>query len=262
VEKKITSSPWSVKGIDPEARQAAKLAARKAGLTLGAWLNQTIRAAAADQLKHGFVPRPIDGAGAGDGSNGAAAGGSTGQPPAPTMQAIFESIKKLSQRIDETEEKTGQVIEPVIARIDDIAADLARVKSAPPPGGASAAQAIAPVAREVETLAQELERVRAQGARAEIQASRAVAPIAHKLEQLNSELETLRAQTTTTDVLKHIDALAGQIETLKRHRGDDAAPAIAPMERAVIRLAERLQRIEEALGEPRRKGLFGIGRSS
>ena len=34
--------PWSVKGIEPEAREAAKLAARKAGLTLGEWLNSVI----------------------------------------------------------------------------------------------------------------------------------------------------------------------------------------------------------------------------
>lgn len=34
--------PWSVKGIEPKAREAARDAARQAGLTLGQWLNQTI----------------------------------------------------------------------------------------------------------------------------------------------------------------------------------------------------------------------------
>lgn len=34
--------PWSVKGIEPEAREAAKQAARRAGLTLGEWLNSVI----------------------------------------------------------------------------------------------------------------------------------------------------------------------------------------------------------------------------
>ena len=34
--------PWSVKGIDPEAREAAKVAARRAGMTLGEWLNSLI----------------------------------------------------------------------------------------------------------------------------------------------------------------------------------------------------------------------------
>ena len=43
-------SPWSVKGVEPEAREAAKIAARRAGLTIGNWLNQIIRTAAAEQL--------------------------------------------------------------------------------------------------------------------------------------------------------------------------------------------------------------------
>ncbi len=34
--------PWSVKGIEPEVREAAKDAARRSGLTLGEWLNTTI----------------------------------------------------------------------------------------------------------------------------------------------------------------------------------------------------------------------------
>lgn len=36
------SMPWSVKGIDPDARDAAKEAARRAGMTLGEWLNTVI----------------------------------------------------------------------------------------------------------------------------------------------------------------------------------------------------------------------------
>lgn len=35
-------APWSVKGIEPQARETAKSAARRAGMTLGEWLNQVI----------------------------------------------------------------------------------------------------------------------------------------------------------------------------------------------------------------------------
>src|SRR5262245_31414756 len=35
--------PWSVKGINSEAREAAKHAARRSGVTLGEWLNTVIR---------------------------------------------------------------------------------------------------------------------------------------------------------------------------------------------------------------------------
>ncbi|MCO5089388.1 hypothetical protein [Bosea sp. (in: a-proteobacteria)] len=37
------SLPWSVKGVDPRTRDAAKAAARRAGMTLGEWLDQRIR---------------------------------------------------------------------------------------------------------------------------------------------------------------------------------------------------------------------------
>jgi hypothetical protein len=51
-------SPWSVKGVEPEAREAAKIAARKAGLTVGAWLTQMIRQSASDQLRSGGNQAP------------------------------------------------------------------------------------------------------------------------------------------------------------------------------------------------------------
>src|SRR5215207_9371999 len=35
-------APWSVKGIDPKAREIAKDLARRQGMTLGEWLNQMI----------------------------------------------------------------------------------------------------------------------------------------------------------------------------------------------------------------------------
>lgn len=42
--------PWSVKGIEPEAREAAKQAARRAGVNSGAWLNQIIMEGGTDEV--------------------------------------------------------------------------------------------------------------------------------------------------------------------------------------------------------------------
>lgn len=47
----MAQSPWSIKGIDPEARVVAKSAARKEGMTLGEWLNRVI-------LEDGERPAP------------------------------------------------------------------------------------------------------------------------------------------------------------------------------------------------------------
>ena len=41
--------PWSIKGVDFDARTAAKEAARRAGMTLGEWLNSVIAEQAAEQ---------------------------------------------------------------------------------------------------------------------------------------------------------------------------------------------------------------------
>lgn len=49
------SLPWSVKGVDPRTRDAAKAAARRAGMTLGEWLDHKIRAEAQDD---GSAPAP------------------------------------------------------------------------------------------------------------------------------------------------------------------------------------------------------------
>src|SRR3569623_807467 len=35
-------APWSVKGIRPEARESAREAARRSGMSLGEWLNNVI----------------------------------------------------------------------------------------------------------------------------------------------------------------------------------------------------------------------------
>lgn len=53
------ASPWSVKGIDPKAREVAKDLARRSGMTLGEWLNRMIiegDGQAADQ----FSDKPAD----------------------------------------------------------------------------------------------------------------------------------------------------------------------------------------------------------
>lgn len=50
--------PWSVKGIEPEAREAAKHAARRAGMTLGEWLNTIILDQSETGSSAATPPRP------------------------------------------------------------------------------------------------------------------------------------------------------------------------------------------------------------
>ena len=162
----VSASPWSVKGVEPEAREAAKIAARRAGMTLGQWLNQTIRRTAADQLAGPGKPSqeiaPYDpatnggGAGYGDDTDASAApanGSATrSHPPAPTAEAIFESIRRLATRIEESETKTKETVAPLASRVERLSEEVEQVK-------AQAARSTAPVERAILRLSERLERI-------------------------------------------------------------------------------------------------------
>ncbi|KAK0338900.1 hypothetical protein LTR94_036720, partial [Friedmanniomyces endolithicus] len=58
-------APWSVKGIDPKAREVAKDLARRSGLTLGEWLNSMILEEEDDDgvvplARRPYVPEPYE----------------------------------------------------------------------------------------------------------------------------------------------------------------------------------------------------------
>lgn len=42
---------WTVRGVEPETKTAAHMAARRAGLPVGKWLNRVIRDAATEDMK-------------------------------------------------------------------------------------------------------------------------------------------------------------------------------------------------------------------
>lgn len=115
-------APWSIKGIEPEAREAAKMAARKTGMTLGGWLTRTILAAAANELKRGGQKAPAEWTASG--GEGDFAGPS---PPALTEEAILKSIQHLIQRVEHIEQATQETVAPIAKKVEELAAHLHEV---------------------------------------------------------------------------------------------------------------------------------------
>lgn len=148
-----TGAPWSVKGIDPKAREIAKDLARRSGMTLGEWLNQVILE--------------------GDGEEAEIAAAAIGVRRAPAGNTIYERnrvvgrgwrdrrfedeaaalesvravsiIEEVSSRIEAAERRStlaisgvDQAVAGVIARFDD------------------SERSQADIARRVETVAEEL----------------------------------------------------------------------------------------------------------
>lgn len=178
------NSPWSVKGVDPEAREAAKIAARRQGLPLGRWLSQTILSAAARELKGGARREQMAmGSDIGPGQGGgpdnvfqhprqserrdpfaAAPQGyaSPGYPPQPgygqagppalTPEAILESLHKLANRIEQSESRTAEAIAPIAEKVGELSAQLDEMKG-------RAGTSTAPVERAMMRLSERLERL-------------------------------------------------------------------------------------------------------
>lgn len=58
--KNETNATWTVRGVTPETRAAVKKAARKAGVPMGAWIDEHLRLAATDGLKHALPAQRVE----------------------------------------------------------------------------------------------------------------------------------------------------------------------------------------------------------
>ena len=169
----MSNVPWSVKGVEHEAREAAKLAARKAGLPLGVWLSQTIHAAAAQQLKSSSGPTFYAAAGAAPAADNVASGMAPGgaRPPALTPEAVLESINRLSARLTESEARTAEALAPLAEKVAKLAVQVEQGKAG---GGPDARIDIDPLERAMMRMTERLDRIEEGrgGARASAQAQR------------------------------------------------------------------------------------------
>lgn len=196
----MANSPslWSGKGVEPGAREAAKIAVRKAGLTVGAWLTQMCRQSASDQLRSGGnqtspseatgYDRPLSqhypsqhpcqtnkqyfsGSQPPPQQPGYAGGQPPppggAQPPAPTMQAVFESIQRLASRIESAEQRTADTIAPIVEKVAELSEQLESAKD----GGSTST---APVERAVQKIAERLDQIESGSAPSDRAAPRPV----------------------------------------------------------------------------------------
>ncbi|MEM9810197.1 MAG: hypothetical protein AAF788_03130 [Pseudomonadota bacterium] len=82
--------PWSVKGIDPDARSVAKELARKKGMTLGEWMTEMIREQGLDAATSNLTESLAD---------GTISGVTTDQ-----LRSVVETLNRLNERLQATEE--------------------------------------------------------------------------------------------------------------------------------------------------------------
>lgn len=107
-----SNAPWSVKGIDRDARETAKAAAQREGMTLGEWLNQMIFAAG-DPNAVPPAANDVDGLKARD---------------------IATAFEHLSRRIAGAEAKSADSVESLARSLGGVVERLQRMERARNPG--------------------------------------------------------------------------------------------------------------------------------
>lgn len=252
------ASPWSVKGISTEERELAKQAARRAGVPIGQWLSRQIREAAemerasrgatrgapgVQRVPEAAMPPPAAQATAGAAAHGQAA-------PSPTASAWRSALS----------------MPPPAPEIPH----LPPAAYAPPAPATVAARAVPSVdparVREVERRLDEVRDLEERIASLEKSERRLVA-LAAEIAALGSRIDAIeqRSDGQGNAVAREMRRLGAELEELRSRPAEieaaaSVATSTAPIERAVMRLADRLQRVEELTLPDERAGRGLLGR--
>jgi hypothetical protein len=224
----VSKSPWSVKGVSQEDRDQAKTAARRAGLQVGVWLSQTIRSFAERESSE-----PTKNA---DGSKAEAQARGAPWRVGPTSRFTF-SPGQWSIATDGVED--GRIFQPPPQPIV-----RSPVMAPPQPVShpmyiqePSVQRLVAPMVdyEEMEVLDKKIESLKAS------------------LEAVGAKLA--RQAASFEQRLGKMVGCAQEVDELRMAINHDAERtySTASVERAVMRLSEQLQRVEDAVlpAEPR-----------
>ena len=259
----VSKSPWSVKGVSQEDRDQAKTAARRAGLPVGVWLSRQIRSSNADtgpdadsveseNADASQAEEPARGApwrggpdsrftfGPGQWSiaTEAVEDGRISQPPPPQsppqpwpiarspVMAPPQQMHAPMQSVSHPAAQQAMASPPMASHwgMPPLAHPMYMQQ---PPVQPPAAPQIDP--EEIKALEKKIESLEESLAAAETKLARQAESIEQRLGK--------------------IEGLAQEVDELRMSTNHDAEPnySTAPVERAVMRLSERLQRIEDAV---------------
>lgn len=261
-------SPWSVKGVSREDRAQAKMAARRAGLPVGVWLSQQIRASGPEEglnTEGVFVsPSPTEsqatepsrrmmsragpdsrfmfGPGQWSTATDAIDGGQVSQPPPQAWPGGRPPV--MPAPLVQPQMAPGQKMASVHS-----GAPMVSHWGMPPMAHPMYGHQMPPQAPE-----------QAPAPKVDLEAFKAMELQIESLQKRLTAAEAREAKETgAVDArLSQIDVLARDVDALRVGAQKDSKPnySMAPVERAVMRLSERLQKIEDSILPPESSGGF------
>lgn len=105
-----SNAPWSVKGIERDARETAKEAAKREGMTVGEWLNQMIYSAGDPESSGGHVE-------------------------GLKLRDVVTAIDHLHKRIADSSSETGELVTDISRKMGDIVERVQRLERSKAVGG-------------------------------------------------------------------------------------------------------------------------------
>ncbi|WP_146140166.1 SEL1-like repeat protein [Alsobacter soli] len=232
--------PWSVKGVDANARDAAKDAARRAGMTLGEWLNTVIVETASErEQREAHEQRE-----AGEGREPA---DMRGQPERREPGA--DERGRSSQQDYAEEERAAEKLASLEARLEQLARRAA--DTALPRSAIRDERDLGEPLPERNDLASILERAmrenRARTDAVEEKTATALDSMVRFMERSDTrrrdEMTSLaQAQERTSAALKEALALVtGRMDSLERSISQKSSTELEPIKTAILRLEQRLE---------------------
>jgi localization factor PodJL len=226
-----SGSPWSVKGIDPKAREIAKDLARRSGMTLGEWLNQMIFVDGSESGEADIAPpRAVSGM-------NPARPATESRPPrrgGDDLDRVLAALEDMSSRLEDSEERQAANAARFDAALADLRADQARVaerlKSADQaPGGGAVGKA--------ETL------------RALEGALNKVAGHLQDGEARSREALTVIRNEMNQEVQRVADQMSQKVQAVENRSADAIAQVGAEVTRVASVVEQRLRRADDAQAE-------------
>ena len=205
-----SNAPWSVKGIERDARDTAKEAARREGMTVGEWLNQMIYTAGDPQS-------------------------SSGEIEGLKLADLVTAIELLNKRLGEMESASAAAVGELSRNIGGVVERTQRLERVKPAEGTN------------DDLAARLERLERDGGdRQRVDALKALEKAVTQVAvQFNNAHKTSLERIDANE--RQLQELAARID---QARGDnDASSGVAFLKDAIDGLSTRITRAEKIASE-------------
>ena len=231
------SAPWSVKGIDPKAREIAKDLARRSGMTLGEWLNQMILD---DGAPNEASPAALSTPGAAPAAAGPHDRFEAPEHPGDDVLRASQALDRLSARIEAAERRATLAISGIDQSVSGVLSRLETTEREQTAVSARFEGAVGELAEENARMAERLQRMELEAiAPPSIEAVRSMEGALAKVASHLYDGEA-KADQRFGDLRRELDGLNAQLAAGPQSQGaGDEVGAV------VERLAGRLSEAEE-----------------